>query len=951
MRPITTTVHESVPVPFPGLEGEKATIHQGFAWPSSPKSGESPARLLSPGKPTFPTMLHTVVQPGQCPKPFTRAITAKLAEQLGLRSMQAVLLWLTLQLTAAQAQTVYQNNFEVASNVGSEWQPASFATTPKGARRFLGRFANEGTTLSLANLPTHSAVTVSFDLLVIQSWDGSNTGFGPDLWEWSVGGERTLLRATFSNSNDGSLRQSYPDCYPYILNPGGTGAAERNTLGFPIVQNYSGGTDSVYRMTNTFAHSGGRLLLRFGAGGLESEVNESWGLDNVVVAVSQPPGGVVEWSAPVFNIGETNSVATVQVRRSGATNLPISVAFETASGTAIAGADFAATSGVLEFAAGEALKTLSIPLLDDTSPENDESFVVTLRNPSNGAVLGLPSRAWVTIQDDERPNPVFERVESGPLVSSSGALAAAWGDFNGDGNDDVFIPNWAGGRNSLLRGNGDGTFTAITSGSVVSEGGSSTAGAWADYDNDGDLDLFVTNFGANFLYRNNGNGIFTKVTAGAVVSEQGSWQGCAWGDYDNDGWVDLFAVNDAGNNALYRNNRNGTFTRVTTGSPVRDGGASTSCAWGDYDGDGWLDLIVVNRSGQKNFLYRNNRDGTFAKITSGAVVTDVGDSYGVAWADYDNDGDFDLLVTNFDGANFLYRNDAGVLVRVTLGSLARSTGFCLTPGWGDFNNDGLLDAFISTVAPGGMLFRNDGISSGTITFSRITQAMPARELLPSSSVTWPDANNDGYPDLFVPTYSGLNNGLYLAKPSTNHWLKLRCLGALSNRAGIGAEVRVRAMIGGEPRWQTRAIGGGNGSNQDGLIASVGLGDAARADLVEIRWPSGLIQRLRNIAADQSLTIREALSLEPLPNPGEFQIEGRTGLRYRVETSSDLQTWTEAAVLTNELGSVRFTDPKTDGYVFTARSCCRERHANGERAVAKTLAVCNDVVMSTNGIMV
>ena len=108
---------------------------------------------------------------------------------------------------------------------------------------------------------------------------------------------------------------------------------------------------------------------------------------------------------------------------------------------------------------------------------------------------------------------------------------------------------------------------------MVSEGGSSTAGAWADYDNDGDLDLFVTNFGANFLYRNNGNGIFTKVTAGAVVSEQGSWQGCAWGDYDNDGWVDLFAVNDAGNNALYRNNRNGTFTRVTTGSPVRDGGA------------------------------------------------------------------------------------------------------------------------------------------------------------------------------------------------------------------------------------------------------------------------------------------------------------------------------------------------------------------------------------------
>ena len=151
-------------------------------------------------------MLPTVFRPSQRLEPFTRAIAAELPDSLGFRSMLAGLLWLTLHLTSAQAQTVYQNNFEAAGNAGSEWQPASFATTPKGARRFLGRFANEGTTLTLGNLPAHSAVTVSFDLLVIQSWDGSNTGFGPDLWEWSVGGERTLLRATFSNSSDAGLR-------------------------------------------------------------------------------------------------------------------------------------------------------------------------------------------------------------------------------------------------------------------------------------------------------------------------------------------------------------------------------------------------------------------------------------------------------------------------------------------------------------------------------------------------------------------------------------------------------------------------------------------------------------------------------------------------------------------------------------------------------------------------
>src|SRR5437773_5816887 len=121
--------------------------------------------------------------------------------------------------------------------------------------------------------------------------------------------------------------------------------------------------------------------------------------------------------------------------------------------------------------------------------------------------------------------------------------------------------------------------------------------------------------------------------------------GCAWGDYDNDGYLDLFVPNNNENNFLYHNNRDGTFTKITSGRIVTDGGNSFGAAWGDYDNDGFLDLFVANVN-QKNFLYRNNGDGTFTKITSGAIVNDVGYSWGAAWGDYDNDGFLDLFVAN-----------------------------------------------------------------------------------------------------------------------------------------------------------------------------------------------------------------------------------------------------------------------------------------------------------------
>src|SRR5437762_12284989 len=203
--------------------------------------------------------------------------------------------------------------------------------------------------------------------------------------------------------------------------------------------------------------------------------------------------------------------------------------------------------------------------------------------------------------------------------------------------------------------------TAITNGPVVTDQGDSTGCAWGDYDHDGYLDLFVSNFGTpfNYLYHNNGDGSFTRVTTGEIATDDTNSEGASWADFDNDGDLDLFvSVGLSGNDLLYRNNGDGSFTKITSGPIVQSGGNSRGCAWGDYDNDGYVDLFVSNERGQKNFLFHNNGDGTFTKVDSGKIVTDSGYSTGCAWGDYDNDGYLDLFVPNNNLNNFLYHNNS-----------------------------------------------------------------------------------------------------------------------------------------------------------------------------------------------------------------------------------------------------------------------------------------------------
>jgi len=514
----------------------------------------------------------------------------------------------------------------------------------------------------------------------------------------------------------------------------------------------------------------------------------------------------------------------------------------------------------------------------------------------------------------------FTRITVGPVATDGGdSTGVAWGDYDQDGYLDLFVSNFGTPRNFLYHNNQDGTFTRVDSAPITTDIMTAEGCVWADFDNDGDLDLFVSvGLGANdVLYRNGGGGVFTRLTNSPPVQSGGNSRGCAWADFDNDGWVDLFVANEKSqNNFLFHNDGGNGFTRILTGAIATDRGNSFGCCWADYDNDGYQDLFVAN-NGVRSFLYHNEGNGTFLKIATGAIVTNIANSAGCAWGDYDNDGFLDLFVANLGQKNFLYHNNGdGSFTLIRDSGIGQEASYSWGGAWADFDNDGHLDLFVANGQPNGtgvkdFLYRNRGDG----TFEKLTLGSLVNDSSAGDGCAWGDYNNDGFVDLFVTNLNGQNNFLYRNNGNSNHWLTIQCEGRISNRSAIGTRIELTAEIAGALVRQIREVSAGSGyGSQNSLLVHFGVGQTTNILGLRIRWPSGIVQDLANLRVDQRLILREPSRFRPncRIEQGVFKAEFQGGPHstYDVEVSEDFSTWTLLMPLTNAGSPASFEDVLT-----------------------------------------
>jgi len=500
---------------------------------------------------------------------------------------------------------------------------------------------------------------------------------------------------------------------------------------------------------------------------------------------------------------------------------------------------------------------------------------VTIASPPISAQTASDESAEIEQAD------LFHRETIGEHVTDGGlSRGVAWGDYDNDGDPDLVVANSVKQLQMFYRNDGADGFFQIQQDPIVQSGGDTEGVYWADYDNDGDLDLLITNQfdGLIHLLRNDGpahaeaeqSAGFSKVAAGELGDDRpGSANGACWGDFDNDGHLDLYVVHRDGlDNELFRNRGDGSFRRETNGPEVNDGGDGRTCAVGDVDADGDLDLFVGNFIDRKtkatNFFYLNRGDGTFEPVTDSPLVTDRQATYGASFADPDGDGDLDLFLSNIARSdhNALYLNDGhGVFTAVTDGPLVTAASRpSKGHAWGDYDNDGDLDLFIANgteaeVDLRNFLYLNDGNGG----FVAVTTGDLVTDVMISAGAAWADIDLDGDLDLFVANWGGSDedNALYRNEVRGRGWLVVHLVGRRSNRMGLGARVRVRARIDGRNRWLNRWMlpATGYGSQNEPII-HFGLGDATTVDLLEVRWPSGIVDRIPSPSLNQRVKVVE-----------------------------------------------------------------------------------------------
>ncbi|MEL6831485.1 MAG: FG-GAP-like repeat-containing protein [Bacteroidota bacterium] len=518
---------------------------------------------------------------------------------------------------------------------------------------------------------------------------------------------------------------------------------------------------------------------------------------------------------------------------------------------------------------------------------------------------------------------LFEPITTGSIATSQrDSRSSNFVDLNGDGYDDIFITNGpsSGQSNQLFISNGDGTFSAITSDPIVQDQSASDGASFGDMDNDGDLDAFVvTWYGErNYFYRNNGDGSFSFESSTAHTGSGTYSETCSWGDYDQDGWLDLyitnstdFATNSASikRNQMWHNTGTGGLERIINSAVVTDADISRSVQWIDYDLDGDPDLFVGNEENERNRLYENT-GGIFGNI-SGPVTSGNRSSTGSSWGDIDNDGDFDLFVANFSNQNNqLYQNNGDGTFTAISGSAMPADGGCsFGSAFGDYDNDGDLDLFVANGFCGNnlqnFLYRNTGDG----TFTRDNSSISNLNTQCSFGAAWGDLDNDGFLDLVVANCKGNNsqsqppNTLLRNTGNGNNWIKFRLEGVSSNRSAIGAIVRIQAEINGQTIWQTRTISGQSGYNgQNSLTVHFGLKDATAIDSLQIIWPGGLENRLSGLSINRTHDF-----IEPTTNNTNGAIDAEQFLKVSPNPSRELIRLELLSALTQNDSTLRLHD--------------------------------------------
>lgn len=479
----------------------------------------------------------------------------------------------------------------------------------------------------------------------------------------------------------------------------------------------------------------------------------------------------------------------------------------------------------------------------------------------------------------------FTRADVGAgMADASNGVGVVWGDYDGDNDLDVYVVNQNNQQDFLYRNNGNGTFTdvAITVGMIDASYG--RGAAWGDYDNDGDLDLFVSNTVGqqDFLYRNNGNGTFVEVSALAGMTDVSWGEGVAWGDYDGDHDLDLFVANEVGQqDFLYQNNGNGTFTNVAQTVGMTDASGGNGAAWGDYDGDGDLDLYVANRIGQQDFLYRNNGNGTFTDVATSVGMTDGSHGVGIAWADYDADGDLDLYVANgTTHQDFLYRNNGnGTSFTDVASSVGMADGsYGIGVAWGDYDGDADLDAMVVNNGQPYFLYQNNG--NGT--FTEVASSVGITDVADGNHAAWADYDNDGDLDLFIANATNQQDFLYRNGSTGLNYIKVNALTDVNGNAveadadperlAIGSTVEIDLNGGanflpGAGDYVSQMVGMGDGHSQTAGVVHLGVGANSVVD-VRVIFPDGDIAAVSGIPVNQTITIKDpAASSTPPTSPG------------------------------------------------------------------------------------